>query len=71
MFLVMASGFRRPLLFLGAVLWAVFVETMLLLTPYAAFFGLRLNARFLFLTASAHLVFGAVLGLYCRWKFMK
>ena len=66
MFLVMASFFRRPMLFWGAVVWAVFVEAMLVLTPYAAFFGLKLNGRFLFLTASAHLVFGIVLGLYCR-----
>lgn len=66
MFLVMASCFRRPMLFWGAVAWAVFVEAMLLITPYASFFGLRLNGRFLFLTASAHLVFGMVLGLYCR-----
>jgi hypothetical protein len=41
---------------------------MLLLTPYASFFGLKLNGRFLFLTASAHLVFGIVLGLLCRWR---
>ena len=69
MFLVMASCFRRPALFWGAVAWAVFVEAMLLLTPYPSFFGLKLNGRFIFLTASAHAVFGAVLGLYCRWKF--
>jgi len=66
MFLVMASCFRRPALFWGAVAWAVFVEAMLLLTPYASFFRLKLNGQFLFLTVSAHLVFGAVLGLYCR-----
>jgi hypothetical protein len=68
MFLVLASWLRRPWLFWGAVGWAVFVEVMLLLTPYASFFGLKLNGRFLFLTASAHVVFGVVLGLYCRWR---
>lgn len=68
MFLVMASCFKRPAFFWGAVAWAVFVEAMLLLTPYAAFFGLKMNGRFLFLTASAHVVFGVALGLYCRWK---
>lgn len=66
MFLVMASCFRRPALFWGAVAWAVLVEAMLLLTPYASFLGLKLDGRFLFLTASAHIVFGMVLGLYCR-----
>ena len=69
MFLALVSSFRRPSLFWGAVAWALFVETMLLLTPYTAFFGLTLNGRFLFLTASAHLVFGLTLGYYChrRW----
>jgi hypothetical protein len=66
MFLVMASCFRRPALFWGAVAWAVFVEAMLLVTPYASFFGLKMNGRFLFLTASAHAIFGVVLGLYCQ-----
>jgi hypothetical protein len=66
MFLVMASCFRRPALFWGAVAWAGFVEAMLLLTPYASFFGLKMNGQFLFLTASAHAIFGVVLGLYCR-----
>ena len=68
MFLVMASCFRRPMLFWGAVAWAVFVEAMLLITPYATFFGLKVNGRFLFFTASAHLVFGIVPGVYCRWR---
>ncbi len=58
--------FPEACVFLGAVVWAVFVEAMLLLTPYASFFGLKMNGRFLFLTASAHLVFGVVLGLYCQ-----
>jgi hypothetical protein len=66
MFLALAAGTtRRALLFWGAVAWAVFIETMLLLTPYAAFFGLPLNGRFIFLTASAHAIFGIVLGIWC------
>ena len=52
----------------GAVGWALFIEAMLLLTPYTAFFGLKLNARFIFLTVSAHLVFGLVLGAWCRQR---
>ena len=67
MFLTMV---RRPdprILFWGAVAWALFIESMLLLTPYTTFFGLQLNGRFLFLTASAHLVFGLTLGWWC-WK---
>jgi hypothetical protein len=55
-------------LFWGAVAWAVFVEAMLLLTPYTSFFGLKMDGRFLFLTASAHLVFGVVLGVYCSLR---
>src|SRR5436190_1669201 len=64
MFLALMSFFRRPSLFWGAVAWALFVECLLLLTPYATFFGLPLNGRFLFLTASAHAIFGVVLGGY-------
>ena len=62
---------RRPApdtLFWGAVAWAIGVEILLLLTPYASFFGLPLNGRFLFLTGSAHLIFGVTLGWWCRWQ---
>lgn len=66
MFLSLVSMFRPPSLFWGAVAWALFIELALLLTPYTAFFGLKLDGRFLFLTASAHLVFGLTLGFYCH-----
>ena len=68
MFLALTATARRSVLFWGAVGWALFIEAMLLLTPYTAFFGLQLNARFLFLTISAHLVFGLVLGAWCRQR---
>ena len=70
MFLVMMSLFRRPWMVWSGAAWALFVETMLLLTPYATFFGMQRNGQFYFLTASAHLIFGLVLGWYCRWRFM-
>ena len=66
MFLALASFFRHPSLFWGAVAWALFVEMMLLLTPYTTFFGLTLTLGFLLLTVSAHLVFGLTLGSYCQ-----
>lgn len=66
MFLAMVVQPSPRVLFWGAVAWALFIEAMLLLTPYTTFFGLHLNARFIFLTASAHLVFGIALGLYFR-----
>src|SRR4051794_13512007 len=68
MFLAMLTVFKRPPFIPAAVAWALFVEAMLLLTPYASFFGLPLNGRFLFLTASAHLIFGIALGMYCQWR---
>ena len=68
MFLALAATARRRVLFWGAVAWALFIEAMLLLTPYTRFFGLQLNARYLFLTISAHLVFGLVLGAWCRQR---
>jgi hypothetical protein len=71
MFLAMISFFRRPSLFWGAVAWALFIEAMLLLTPYTTLLGLQLNGRFLFLTATAHLVFGLVLGFYCHKRLAR
>ena len=68
MFLALTATASRRVLFWGAVAWALFIEAMLLLTPYTNFFGLQLNARFLFLTVSAHLVFGLVLGTWCRQR---
>jgi hypothetical protein len=64
MFLAMAVHPTRITLFWGAVVWAMFVEAMLLLTPYTKFFGLPFNGRFIFLTATAHLVFGVALGIW-------
>ena len=40
----------------------MFIEIVLLLTPYTTFFGLGMNRRFIFLTLTAHLVFGIGLG---------
>jgi hypothetical protein len=67
MFLTFVPRPGPRILFWGAVAWALVVECLLLLTPYTTFFGLQLNAQFLFLTASAHLVFGLALGWWC-WK---
>lgn len=66
MFLAMVARPSGPVLFWGAVAWALFIEAVLLMTPYARFFGLALDNRFIFLTASAHLVFGVALGLWFR-----
>jgi hypothetical protein len=66
MFLALIATSSRHVLFWGAVMWALFVEAMLLLTPYTSFFGLPFNGRFLFLTASAHLIFGLMLGAWCK-----
>lgn len=68
MFLAMVWRASATSLFWGAIAWALFIEAMLLLTPYTRFFGLPLDARFVALTVSAHLVFGIVLGLWCRWR---
>jgi hypothetical protein len=66
MFLAMVVRPNPRVLFWGAVAWALFIEAMLLATPYTNFFGLKLDGHFLFLTASAHLVFGITLGWWCR-----
>ncbi|MFN8610669.1 MAG: hypothetical protein U0931_24220 [Vulcanimicrobiota bacterium] len=46
----------------GAIVFALAVEAGLLLSPYPEFFNLPINLRFVAITLSAHLVFGAVLG---------
>jgi hypothetical protein len=72
MFLAMVIRPSRRLLFCGALAWALCVEAILLMTPYASYFGLPLNGMFLFLTASAHAVFGIALGIWCsRWVHPK
>jgi hypothetical protein len=52
---------------LWAVLMAVGIEVCLLASPYASFFNITLNARFITVTLLAHLVFGAGMGLYFAW----
>ena len=66
MFLALLARPSPRSLFWGAVAWAMFVEFMLLLTPYTTFFGLKLNNTFIVLTLTAHLVFGIILGLWYR-----
>lgn len=53
-------------LFLGAVVWALSVEAILLQTPYAAFFGMPFDGKYHFLTASAHAIFGVALGWWLQ-----
>jgi hypothetical protein len=68
MFLAMAGPLSRRKAFWGAVAWALIVEAILLITPYTSFFDLPFNAWFIFLTASAHLIFGIALGMWLRWR---
>lgn len=71
MFLALVTRPTRRTLFWGAVARALFIEVMLLLTPYTAFFGIPFNQRFVALTLSAHLVFGATLGCWLRSRVEK
>ena len=64
-------GRFRRWLFWGAVGWALTVEAILLATPYPSFFGLPLDGRFVFLTASAHLIFGLTLGAWCARRVLR
>lgn len=51
---------------LWGVALAAGLEAAMLFTPYTAFFGIHLTALFVVVTLSAHIIFGAVLGLYAR-----
>jgi hypothetical protein len=52
-----------------AVLMAAGIEAGMLFTPYPSFFGIPLTAAFVIVTLTAHLIFGAVIGLSSlRWS---
>jgi hypothetical protein len=51
---------------LWAVLMAAGIELAMLLTPYPGFFGIPLTTLFVVVTLTAHLIFGAVMGLSSR-----
>lgn len=69
MYLAMVSRPSLRTLVWGGMAWACAVELFLLLTPYYTFFKLEMPyTTFLALTFSAHLVFGAALGWWCRQR---
>ena len=43
------------------------LELMMLLTPYTAFFAIRITALFVAVTLTAHVLFGLTLGRVSRW----
>jgi hypothetical protein len=49
-----------------AVLMAIGLELAMLFTPYPGFFAIPLTALFVVVTMTAHLVFGAVMGLFSQ-----
>jgi hypothetical protein len=61
---IIGDATRRS--WLWAIALATGVELAMLLTPYTSFFTIRMTALFVAVTLTAHLVFGAVLGLYAR-----
>jgi hypothetical protein len=72
MFLAMLPRATRSTFILAGAGWALVVETILLLTPYRDFFKIHMPfATFLFLTASAHLIFGLALGWWCSKRLVK
>ena len=65
MFLAMLPKATPRALIIGATIWALAVEAMLLLSPYYAFFKLKFDSgTFLWITLSAHLIFGVSLGAW-------
>ncbi|HEX4413477.1 MAG TPA: hypothetical protein VH107_07585 [Lacipirellulaceae bacterium] len=54
-----------------AIFWAMLlaagIEACLLVSPYAAFFGIAITPRFVVVTLTAHLIFGVGLGVYYAW----
>lgn len=60
-------GTPRRRSWLWAILMAVGLELGMLLTPYPAYFHIRISWAFITVTLSAHLVFGVVLGLVSKF----
>ncbi len=56
---------RRPAIW-SAVLWGIVLETAMLVTPYRDVFDIPLTGKFLFVSGSAHVVYGVVLGVVAR-----
>jgi hypothetical protein len=52
---------------LWAIALAVGLEIAMLVTPYTAFFAIKMSVLFVTVTLLAHLIFGVALGLYARW----
>lgn len=50
-----------------AVLWGVFLELLMLLTPYAEVFGYKVSSEFLAVTIGAHVVYGFALWAALRY----
>lgn len=51
---------------LWAIVLAVGLEIMMLITPYTSYFAIGMTGLFIVVTLSAHLVFGVALGLAAR-----
>ena len=61
---VVGDAVRRS--WLWAIVLAVGLEIMMLVTPYTSYFAIGMTALFVAVTLSAHLIFGVALGLIAR-----
>lgn len=52
---------------LWAIVMAVAIEILMLVTPYAAYFSIQMTSLFVIVTLSAHTIFGITLGLSSKW----
>lgn len=72
MFLCLLPRAMPKIYWISGVAWAMLVETILLLTPYRDFFKIAMPfTTFLFLTASAHAIFGLALGAWCAKRMQR
>ena len=55
----------------SAVLMAVGIEILMLVSPYTGFFNIHLTTRFVTVTMIAHVIFGLILGIYFAWHLRR
>lgn len=64
------STLLAPKGWIAGIGWALFLETLMLLF-YPGWLGVKFLEEFVTISVLGHLVYGFVLGMFCRWRYLK